>query len=53
MKDLKELYPVETAEYAVANKIIVEEPAFAWWAPKVLRKRDEGQVSLLEVDSQA
>jgi hypothetical protein len=39
LKDLKESYPVETAEYAVANKI-VEEPAFAWWARKVLRKRD-------------
>jgi len=39
LKDLKEAYPVKTAEYAVANKII-EEPAFAWWARSVLRKRD-------------
>ena len=27
------------AEYALANKI-VEEPAFAWWARHVLKKRD-------------
>jgi len=39
LKDLKESYPVKMAEYAVANKIL-EEPAFAWWARKVLRKRD-------------
>jgi hypothetical protein len=31
LKDLKESNPIETAEYAVANKIS-EEPAFAWWA---------------------
>jgi hypothetical protein len=39
LKDLKESNPVETAEYAVANKI-AEEPAFAWWIRKVLRRRD-------------
>lgn len=39
LKDLKESNPVQVAEYAVANKI-VEEPAFAWWARKVLKKRD-------------
>jgi hypothetical protein len=36
---MKEAYPVQVAEYAVANKIL-EEPAFAWWAQHVLRKRD-------------
>jgi Reverse transcriptase (RNA-dependent DNA polymerase) len=36
---LKEGYPIEVAEYAVANKLITE-PAFSWWAPNVLRKRD-------------
>ena len=36
---MKESYPIETAEYAVRNKI-QEEPAFAWWAPHVLKKRD-------------
>ena len=30
LKDLKESYPVQTAEYAVAAKIAME-PAFAWW----------------------
>jgi hypothetical protein len=36
---LKHFFPVELAEYALVNKII-EEPAFAWWAKHVLRKRD-------------
>ena len=36
---LKEAYPVETAEYAVANKI-ASEPAFNWWVPYTLRRRD-------------
>jgi hypothetical protein len=39
LKDLKELNPIEVAEYAVANKI-VEEPAFAWWVRHALRVRD-------------
>ena len=39
LADMKEAYPVQVAEYAVANKI-VEEPAFAWWARHVLQKRD-------------
>ena len=39
LKDLKESHPVQVAEYALINKIL-EEPAFAWWATKVLRKRD-------------
>ena len=38
LKDIKESNPIEVAEYAVAHKII-EEPAFAWWAKEVLRKR--------------
>jgi hypothetical protein len=39
LKDMKDSFPVEVAEYAMVNKII-EEPAFAWWAKQVLRKRD-------------
>ena len=39
LKELKESNPVETAEYAVA-KGIRDEPAFAWWIDKVLKKRD-------------
>ena len=39
LKDLKESYPVQVAEYALANKILAE-PAFNWWARHVLRKRD-------------
>jgi hypothetical protein len=37
LKDLRESYPVQVAEYTVANKII-EQLAFAWWVPYVLRK---------------
>jgi hypothetical protein len=40
LKDLKESYLVQVAEYAVANKI-TEQPAFAWWVPYVLRKREQ------------
>jgi hypothetical protein len=36
---LKASNPIETAEYAYANKII-DEPAFAWWAKDVLQRRD-------------
>ena len=39
LKDLKDSNPVELAEYAVANKID-HEPAFAWWVPFTLRKRN-------------
>jgi hypothetical protein len=39
VKDLKESNPIETAEYAIANKIL-DEPAFAWWVRKVLCQRD-------------
>ena len=30
--------PIEVAEYGVANKL-VEEAAFAWWVPQVLKRR--------------
>jgi hypothetical protein len=39
MSDLKEAYPVQTAEYAVNNKL-ENQPAFAWWVGAVLRRRD-------------
>jgi len=39
LKDLKDAYPVQVAEYAVANKI-ANEPAFNWWVHAVLRKRN-------------
>jgi hypothetical protein len=40
LKDLKESNPVEVAEYAVANTIVLE-PAFLWWVPFTLKKRDQ------------
>ena len=39
LKDAKHSYPVLVAEYAIANQID-EEPAFAWWIEKVIRKRN-------------
>ena len=39
LKDMKEEYPVQVAEYAVQSKISME-PAFAWWCPWVLKKRN-------------
>jgi hypothetical protein len=39
LKDLKDSYPVQVTEYAVTNKI-VEQPAFAWRVPYVLRKQE-------------
>ena len=38
LKDMKEAYPVQTAEYAVLSRIH-DEPAFAWWVPHVISKR--------------
>ena len=39
LASLKESYPVQVAEYALAAGI-EEEPAFKWWVPHVLNKRD-------------
>ena len=39
LADMKEAHPVETAEYARARGIS-NEPAFAWWVPYTLRKRE-------------
>ncbi len=40
LSDLKESHPIETAKYA---KIIGidHEPAFNWWVPHFLKKRDQ------------
>ena len=39
LKDLKESHPVEVAEFAKARNID-REPAFVWWVPYTLRKRE-------------
>ena len=39
LKDLKESNPIEVAEFSKARGIN-DEPAFAWWVPCTLRKRD-------------
>ena len=38
LADLKESNPIELAEYAVAQDI-AHQPAFAWWVPFTLKKR--------------
>ena len=39
LKDFKESNPVDVAEYVTARGI-QDEPAFAWWVPYTLQKRD-------------
>ena len=39
LKDIKDSYPVQLAEYAVENNTS-HLPAFAWWVPYTLKKRD-------------
>ncbi len=39
LRDMKNSYPVETADYAINNNI-AKEPAFSWWVPHVQRKRE-------------
>ena len=39
LKDMKNSYPVQVTDYAKANWIN-EEPAFAWWIPQTLQKRN-------------
>ncbi len=36
---MKEAYPIEVADYAVSHSID-KEPAFKWWVPYVLKKRE-------------
>ena len=40
LADLKESNPVEVAEYAV-SKDLADAPAFVWWVPHVLKKRNK------------
>jgi len=39
LAELKDSYPVELAEFATARGI-ANEPAFAWWVPHTLRRRN-------------
>src|SRR5687767_14722708 len=39
LSDSKESYPIKVAEYALAQGI-EHKPAFAWWMPHVLRRRE-------------
>ena len=39
LKDMKNGFPIQTAEYA-RKKSLHKYPAFSWWVPHVLRKKD-------------
>ena len=39
LKDMKDSYPIEMAKFAVASQI-PDEPAFAWWVPYTMKKRN-------------
>ena len=39
LKDVKQCYPLQLAEYALEKRIL-KEPAFAWWTPHVLKKKN-------------
>jgi hypothetical protein len=39
LKDVKDSYPIELAEYAKSMNLL-DEPAFTWWTGYVLRKRN-------------
>ncbi len=39
LSDIKELHPLQIAEYAVAMGVD-HEPGFIWWVPLTLKKRD-------------
>ena len=39
LKDVKEDFPTQVADYAKANKL-EKEPAFQWWVPHVLQHRN-------------
>ena len=39
LKDVKESHLLQVAQYAIDNGL-VDEPAFAWWVPHTVKKRD-------------
>jgi hypothetical protein len=40
LKDVKDSYPVQAAEYAIAVGLS-DQPAFSWWVPTTLKKRKQ------------
>ena len=48
LRDMKEVHPIEVAEYAKSRRIN-KEPAFAWWLPYNLCKRD---IIISEINTQ-
>ena len=40
LKDMKESFPLETAEFAHQNELH-NLPAFAWWVPFTIKKRNK------------
>ena len=40
LKYIKACYPIHLMEYAVQSQIS-KQPAFAWWIPHVIKKREQ------------
>lgn len=38
LKDVKDSFPVELAEFAIKNDL-ADEPVLAWWVPRTLEKK--------------
>jgi len=55
LAEMKEAYPVQVAEYAIANGI-AHEPAFNWWVHKVIKRKgkdnQESQEQVLACNTQ-
>ena len=47
LKDAKESYPLQVADFSVKHDID-SEPAFAWWVPHVLTKRKQMVSALVQ-----
>ena len=47
LKDMKQSYPIQVAEYSIANRID-DEAAFVWWVLDLLKKRDRVLVAKVE-----
>ncbi len=55
LKDAKETYPLQIAEFATATGI-AEQPAFNWWVPFTMKKRSQiisnCEVQIMDTDPQ-
>ena len=50
LKALKEWNPVDVVEFSIARGIFDDEPAFSWWVPDTMRKR-QAIISAIKVSA--